>query len=164
MKTLLLLRHAKAKDGSPGLPDFDRTLNDRGRNEAQAIGNFLRSQDVPPSLALSSSAKRARETTELVLESAGLTVEVRYDERIYEAGPTQLLEVVAQIEDEHNAVLLVGHNPGMEELLQLLTNRFEQMATCTLAKLDLAGDKWADVLSEKGRVDWIVRPKDLTVD
>lgn len=164
MKTLLLLRHAKAENGSAGLPDFDRALNDRGRKEAQAVGTFTRQQNLGLDLALSSPAKRARETTELVLSSAGLVVEVRYEQPIYEAGPLRLLEVVSQIEEERGAVLLVGHNPGMEELLQLLTDRMEHLATGTLAKVDLKTASWSKVLKEKGSLDWIVKPKELTED
>jgi phosphohistidine phosphatase len=161
MKTLVFLRHAKAENGSAGSPDFDRALNDRGRKEAQAVGVFIREQNLGLDLVLSSTAKRARETTELVLASANLAVDVRYDQRIYEAGPLRLLEVVSQIEEERSSVLLVGHNPGIEELLQLLTGRLEHMATGTLAKIDLKAAGWSEVVEEKGSLDWIVKPKTL---
>jgi phosphohistidine phosphatase len=164
MKTLLLLRHAKAENGSAGLPDFDRALNDRGRKEARAVGTFIRKQNLGLDLGLSSPAKRARETTELVLSSAGVVVEVRYELPIYEASPLRLLEVVSQIEEERGAVLLVGHNPGMEELLQLLADRMEHLATGTLAKVDLKAASWSNVLKEKGSLDWIVKPKELAED
>ena len=164
MKTLLLLRHAKAENGSADSPDFDRALNDRGRKEAQAVGVFIREQNLGLDLVLSSTAKRARETTELVLASADLAADVRYDQRIYEAGPLRLLEVVSQIEEERSSVLLVGHNPGIEELLQLLTGRLEHMATGTLAKIDLKAAGWSEVVEEKGSLDWIVKPKPLTED
>jgi len=164
MKTLLLLRHAKAENGSAGLPDFDRTLNDRGTKEAQAVGRFIRKQTLGLDLVLSSPATRARETTELVLASAELPVEVRHDQLIYDAGPLRLLELVSQIEAERSTVLLVGHNPGMEEFLQLLTDRTEHMATGTLAKIDLKGASWSKVLTQKGSLDWIVKPKELAED
>jgi len=164
MKTLLLLRHGKSENAAGGLPDFDRALNDRGRKEAQAVGKFIQKQDLGLDLVLSSSAKRARETTELVLASADLAVDVRYDQRICESGPLRLLEVVSQIEDERSTVLLVGHNPGMEELLRLLTDCVEHMATGTRAKIDLKADKWSKVLEEKGSLDWIVKPKELAED
>ena len=164
MKTLVLLRHAKAENGSTGLSDSDRALNDRGRKEAQAVGTFIRKQDLALDLVLSSSAKRARETTELVLTSASLAVEVRYDKGIYEAGPLRLLDVVAQIENQHSAILLVGHNPGTEELLQLLTDRAEHMTTGTLAKIDLNVPTWSKVTEQKGILDWIVTPKALAKD
>jgi phosphohistidine phosphatase len=161
MKTLFLLRHAKSNSSAAGLPDFDRALNDRGRKEALAVGTFIREQKLGLDLALSSPAVRARETTELVLESAALPLEVRYDQRIYEAGPLRLLEVISQVEEDRSTVLLVGHNPGMEELLQLLTGSTEHMATGTLAKIDFKAASWSKVLEEKGSLDWIVKPKEL---
>jgi phosphohistidine phosphatase len=164
MKTLILLRHAKAENGNAGLPDFERVLNDRGKKESQAVGTFLRKQNLALDLVLSSPAKRARETAELVLASADLSVELRYDQRIYEAGPMRLLEVVSQVEEERSLVLLVGHNPAMEELLQLLTDRAEHMVTGALAKIDLKADQWSRALEEKGSLDWIVKPKELAED
>jgi phosphohistidine phosphatase len=164
MKTVLLLRHAKAENGSASSPDLERALNDRGKKEAQAVGTSIQEQNLRLDLVLSSTARRARETTELVLASASLAVDVRYDQRIYEAGPLRLLEVVSQIEEGRSSVLLVGHNPGIEELLQLLTGRLERMATGTLAKIDLKAAGWSKVVEEKGSLDWIVKPKELAED
>ena len=161
MKTLFLLRHAKAENAAPGLTDLNRALNSRGRNEAQAIGTFLKKQNIKFDRVLCSPAVRARETTELVLQSAELAANVRYDQRIYEAGPRRLLEVISEIEEDLSVVLLVGHNPGMEELLQLLTGSLEQLATGTLAKIDLAAAEWSKVREGKASLDWIVKPKEL---
>lgn len=164
MKTLVLLRHAKAENGSAVSSDFDRALNDRGRKEAQVVGRVIRKHGLRLDLVLSSTAKRARETTELVIESAALTVDVRYEQRFYELDAHRLLEIASQIEDERSTVLLVGHNPGMEELLRSLTNRFEQMTTGTIAKIDLNAASWRAAVEGKGRLDWIVKPKDLVED
>lgn len=128
------------------------------------MGRFIRKKRVAPDLLLSSPAVRARATIEMVVKAAKLASELRYDQRIYEAGPLRLLEVVSQIEEERSIVLLVGHNPGMEELLQLLTDRVEHMATGTLAKIDLKIARWSKVLEEKGTLDWIVKPKELVED
>jgi phosphohistidine phosphatase len=161
MKTLLLLRHAKSSWNDAGLQDFDRPLNGRGRKAAETIGRFIRKQRVAPDLLLSSPALRARETIETIMKTAKLQSELRFDQRIYEAGPLRLLEVVSQIEEDRSTVLLVGHNPGMEELLQLLTGSTEHMATGTLAKIDFKAASWSKVLEEKGSLDWIVKPKEL---
>ena len=163
MKTLFLLRHAKAENLASGVTDLKRTLNERGQREAKAVGAFLKKQNVKFDLVLCSPAVRVRETTELVLAAAELTVDVRYDERIYEAGPLRLWELISEIDEDVSAVLVVGHNPGMEELLTILTGRNEQMATGTLAKIDLDVDQWRNVLQDKvgaGTFDWIVRPSD----
>ncbi len=87
--------------------DFDRPLNHRGREAAELIGRFLTSEKLSLPLVLSSTALRARETTEIVLKSAGLQPELRYDERIYEANLPRLLEVLSGIEDEKELALLV---------------------------------------------------------
>ena len=158
MKTLLLLRHAKAENAAPGLTDLSRALNERGRQEAHAIGTFIKKQSLKFDLVLCSTAARARETAELVLVASELTANARYDQNIYEAGPQRLLEVISEIDENTNTVLLVGHNPGMEELLQLLTDHNEQMGTGTLAKIELNADEWSKVLDGKASLDWIVKP------
>jgi phosphohistidine phosphatase len=162
MKTLLLLRHAKSSWKDNSLQDFDRPLNGRGKRAAETIGRFIRKKRVVPDLLLSSPAVRARETIETIIRVAKLPSELRYDQRIYEAGPLRLLEVVSQIEEERSTVLLVGHNPGMAEILELMTGRVEHMATGALAKIDLKTDKWSKALEEKGTLEWIVKPKELT--
>ena len=161
MKTLLLLRHSKAENAAPGSSDIDRALNERGRNEAQAMGTFIRKQNLTFELVLCSPALRARETAELVLAAAEITANVRYDQRIYEASPRQLLEVISEVEEDKIAVLLVGHNPGMEELLRALTGKGEPMATGTLAKIDFNFDEWSRVTEDIGALECIVRPNEL---
>ena len=161
MKTLLLLRHAKAENAAPGSSDISRSLNERGKIEAQAIGTFIRKQNLTVELVLCSPAVRARETAELVLSAAELTANVRYDQRIYEAGPHQLLEVISEVDDNKRAVLLVGHNPGMEELLGALTGSEEPMATGTLAKIDFSFDEWSRVTEDRGSLEMTVRPNEI---
>ena len=160
MKTLLLLRHAKAENPEPDVTDLNRALNARGRAEAQSVGQFIKTQALEFDLVLCSTATRARETTELVLAAAELAANVRFDTRIYEAGPLRLLEVISEIEESMSAVLLVGHNPGMEELLKILTGSLEQMATGTLAKIELSAG-WSKALEAKGTLDSIVKPQAL---
>src|SRR5436190_24158555 len=121
MKTLLLLRHAKSSKDEPALGDFDRPLNDRGKDDAKLMGRFMRERSICPDLLISSPAKRARLTAELVLKAAGLPINVAFDERIYEADVHRLLAVVSQIEPGINVVMLVGHNPGCEDLVEVLT-------------------------------------------
>ena len=161
MKTLLLLRHAKAENAAPGSSDINRALNERGKKEAQAIGTFIRKQNLTFDLVLCSPAVRARETAELVLAAAEVTANVRYDQRIYEAGPRQLLEVISEVEEDKSGVLLVGHNPVMEELLRALTGRGEPMATGTLARIDFDFDEWSRVTEDLGGLKCIVRPNEL---
>ena len=164
MRTLYLLRHAKSSWKNQELADFDRPLAGRGRKASETIGQFLKEKEITFDLVLSSPAVRARETTDLVLRAAKLRPDVRYDERIYEATPSRLIEVISQIENECKAVVLVGHNPGMAELLQVLTGETEEFPTATLAKIVFKNSKWADVGTKEGTLDWVVRPRGLDKD
>ena len=161
MKTLLLLRHAKSSWTIPDQPDFERPLNGRGEQAAPLMGRYLRKQKIEPNLILCSPAERARRTAALFVKAAGLGSELRYDERIYEASALQLLEVVTQADESADTLLLVGHNPGMEELVLLLTGETRAMTTAALAKISLTADKWGKVKEQAGRLDWLVRPRDL---
>jgi phosphohistidine phosphatase len=164
MKTLLLLRHAKAENDAPGLTDLDRALNERGETEARSIGTFIKQQNLKLDLVLCSTAVRARQTAELALAAAQLAVSVLYDQRIYETSPGRLLEVITEVENGVSTILLVGHNPAMEQLLGALTGRLEPMATGTLARIDFDTDAWSGVVEDKGSLVWIQRPEGLATD
>src|ERR1043165_3720669 len=99
MKRLLLMRHAKSSWGEASLADFARPLNARGPKAGPLVGLFMRGQKLRPELILSSPAERARQTATLVAEAARLDAPLRYDERIYEATPARLAEVVSQVEE-----------------------------------------------------------------
>ena len=161
MKTLLLLRHAKSSRDDPGLSDFDRTLNDRGKDDAKLMGRYLRSQEFVVDGVISSPAKRAHRTTEIFLKAADVSLLPALDGRIYEASLQQLLTVVSEIGPSHNIVLLVGHNPGFEDLLGCLTDRAGRMPTASLAAIELDIDKWRDIAPRSGELSWLIAPKDL---
>jgi phosphohistidine phosphatase len=161
MKTLLLLRHAKSSWKESGVRDFDRPLNQRGLKAAPTIGRLIRKRKLKPDLVLSSPAERARQTTQLVLDAAGLKTELRYDERIYEASAARLLEIVSQIDDEATVVMLVGHNPGFEELVKSLTGEAHSLSTAALACIELDIEKWNKVRLGVNKLAWLVKPKEL---
>ena len=161
MKTLFVLRHAKSSWDDPSLKDFDRPLNGRGLRAAPLIGKQMRKQKLAPELILCSPARRTRETVALVKEAARLDVPVRFDERIYEASTEQLCEVISQIEERISQAMLIGHNPGLEELLFYLTGEEERMVTAALAQVTLDLEKWGKMRERCGSLDWLVNPKDL---
>jgi phosphohistidine phosphatase len=161
MKTLLLLRHAKSSWKEADVKDFDRPLNQRGLRAAPQLGKLIRKRKLEPDLVLSSPAERARQTITMVLEAARLDVELRYDERIYEASAARLFEIVSQIEDSAGVVMLVGHNPGFEELLEALTGEARRLQTAALACIELDVDKWSKVRAGLGTVKWVARPKEV---
>jgi phosphohistidine phosphatase len=163
MKILLLLRHAKSSWQDESLSDFDRPLNERGKKAAQAIGRYIRKQKIMPDLVLSSPAVRARETTGIITTTAKLTAEIRYDQRIYEADPPRLVQVLSQLEDTFSSVLLVGHNPGIEDLLSLLTGSSQHMPTAALAKIRLEGvGDWSEISQAKAMLELMIKPRDIT--
>jgi phosphohistidine phosphatase len=121
----------------------------------------MREQGLLPDVVLCSPAKRTRETIALVLKAAKIETEIRYDERIYEASAMRLIEIVSQIEDEKTDAMLVGHNPGMENLLERLTGVAERMPTAALARISLNADKWREAEMMGGRLEWFVKAKEL---
>ncbi|HEY0763370.1 MAG TPA: histidine phosphatase family protein [Pyrinomonadaceae bacterium] len=161
MKTLFLLRHAKSSWKDDTLADFERPLNRRGKHAAETIGHYFKTSAIVPELILCSPAERTRQTVELLLKHARWSTEVRYDQRIYEASAQRLVEVVSQIDNDRKVAMLVGHNPGLEDLLLLFTGNTEVMPTGAIAKLMLKTTKWATALEKRATLDWIVRPKDL---
>src|SRR5205814_10540325 len=115
------------------LADFDRPLNSRGEAAAPFMGRFLKSKGVWPDVILASPAVRARQTAQLFAEAAGSDSEILFDDRIYEASTSTLLKVAGETPDNNVSVMLVGHNPGTEGLVRVLTGQSEPMATAAIA-------------------------------
>ena len=164
MKILYLLRHAKSSWGDPGLADFERPLNERGRRAAPLVAEFMRGKGIRPGLVVSSPAVRARQTAELVAGAAGVDAPISFDERIYEAHPLDLLKVVRAADESVTELMLVGHNPGLEELTERLTGERERLPTAALVRLELRAEGWPQVEEGSGRLDWVVRPRELGGD
>src|SRR6188474_2183474 len=133
MKILLLLRHAKSSWKDDALDDHDRPLNERGKKEAPKMGQLLLEEHLLPDIILSSDAKRARRTVEKVCEAAGYRGETVLTSELYLANTATYLKALSRLPDQVSRALVVGHNPGMEQLLELLTERYEPMTTAALA-------------------------------
>lgn len=160
MKTLLILRHAKSSWDNPDLADFDRPLNSRGLEAAPLMGNVIYKNDLQPQIILSSPAKRAKQTAILIKETARIEGKINFAEDIYEASPLKLLHVVSEIDDKNETVLLVGHNPGLEGFVKMLTGEIHAIPTAALIKIDLNIESWKDTAANCGKVNLFVRPKD----
>lgn len=145
MKTLLLMRHAKSSWKDESLDDHDRPLNKRGKREAPRMGEFLRQQDLIPDYIISSSARRAWKTAELVAYAAGFRGETRITSELYMAGPARILEVAANTPEAFQVALLIGHNPGLEELLAQLTGDYRAVPTAAIACLRLDINSWKEI-------------------
>ena len=142
--------------------DFDRPLKERGREAAEVVGKRLAAEKLKHPLVICSPAVRTRETAEIVLESSKIKADERFDERIYEASLRDLLQVVSDIPDDGQVAIMIGHNPGFEELLAYLTGEGRHMPTCALAKIKLDG--WKNVRAGEGSLEWFITPKELADD
>lgn len=161
MRKLLIMRHAKSSWDNPNISDFERPLNSRGLQAAPFMGNQIYKNGLAPDLIISSPAKRAKQTAILVKESAGVEAKIQYEDKIYEASPTTLLYVAANFSDKYPSVLLVGHNPGIEGFIRILTSEVHQMPTAAVAQISLNIEKWADISLNCGQLELLMRPKDL---
>jgi len=169
-KLLLILRHGKS-DWSTGLEDFHRPLIGRGRKGARKMGAWIRHLDLIPDAVLSSPAARARATTEAACKAMGIPLDrVLWDERLYEAPGTQVLSVLAAAPKKARRVLLVGHNPGLEELVHLLVGDppdipadGKLLPTAALARLEVAGN-WRDAGSGCAHLLSVTRPGEIPDD
>ncbi len=168
MKELWLLRHAKSSWDSGAVTDFERPLNKRGRSDAPALGDWLRTRRVVPDAVFSSDAQRARETAERVIgawDPQGL--EVRFDHRLYLASCGDLLAFIQALPSALARPLLIGHNPGLDDLVGLLcgpelpyTEKGKLMTTCGLARIRIEGH-WGHLGPAGGVLQELVRPADL---
>jgi phosphohistidine phosphatase len=156
-RRLYLLRHAKSSWEEPGLPDHDRPLAPRGRRAAKAIGRHLRDHGIEPELVLCSSAVRAQQT----LERIGL--EGRIEPELYGAGAEELLERLHAVPASVRSVMLIGHNPDLQELALLLASDARELETKfptgALATLTLRA--WAALGPGTAELTGFVRPRDL---
>ncbi len=148
MKTLLILRHAKSSWSNPILADIDRPLNKRGKRDAPRMGVLLYEQDLVPDLILCSPAVRARKTAQAVSQSSGYEGEIKFHSDLYPGDPDTLLEILYSIPDQIETILIVAHNPGLEEFLYLLTGESASLPTAALAQISLPIHRWLDLDDE----------------
>lgn len=162
MRTLVVLRHAKSDRDQP-VGDRDRPLAARGRRQAPEAGRWLAANLDRIDLAVVSPAARARQTWDLVaaeLTEAGRPPpELRLDERVYAATWPDLATVVQELPDDADTVVLVGHNPAVEDLVEALTRVWVPMPTSTLALVEVAGS-WSDARPGWARMLTTGRPPD----
>jgi phosphohistidine phosphatase len=163
MKSLLVLRHAKSSRKDPDLTDHDRPLNKRGKRDAPRVGRLLKKEHLVPDIIISSTAMRARATAEAVAKASGYKEDITFNRSLYAAGPQAYIDVLHDLPDDRVRALIIGHNPGLEELVEMLTGEIHPMPTCSLAHVKLRVGKWLDIDNKiKGQVAEIWRPPDHT--
>jgi len=164
LKSVLVLRHAKSSWKHPDLADHDRPLNKRGKRDAPLMGRLLKKKGLVPDNIISSTAIRSRATAEVVAKASSYKGEIVLNKSLYAAGPEAYLGVIHDLPDEYVRVMIVGHNPGLEELVEMLTGEIHLMPTCSLAHVKFRVDKWSEQLRVnkiKGKAEmWL--PRDLT--
>ena len=169
MKTLLLLRHAKSSWDNPGGRDFDRPLAPRGRRTAPLIGGYLRDHQLLPDLVLCSTARRARETYDLVVPAAGGAA-VQFEQALYLATPATLLRLVQATPASVERLLVVGHNPGLQQFAAQLARTGDKATrkrlqakfpTAALAVITFPAADWGDIKPGVGQLESFVVPRDL---
>jgi len=168
MRRLLLLRHAKSERLEPGGRDRDRVLAKRGRADAPKVGAYMVRHALKPDLAVVSPAARTRETWELVAGAFDVAPAVNFEERIYEAPPQAVLQVIKQTAPEVETLLVVGHNPGLQELAVTLIaagdvearqRLKEDFPTSALAVINFALTDWRRLHRHAGRLEHFVTPR-----
>ncbi|PKB25083.1 phosphohistidine phosphatase [Novosphingobium kunmingense] len=171
MKLLGLFRHAKSDWADPRARDFDRPLNKRGRTGAAIMGRHIRDHGVAWDHVISSPAVRCTETVEIAAEAAGRPLAVNWDRRIYLASSATLADLLREQDEGFSATLMVGHNPGLEDLIfdlvpddgsSPLRDVVEvKFPTAAYAVLELDIDRWADLADNCARLVHLTRPRDL---
>src|SRR5688500_463233 len=165
MKTLLLLRHAKSSWNDNTLVDQKRPLNQRGKKDAPIMGDYLKNNKLTPDLIISSTAKRAKDTSKLVAEHCGYNKDIQSSKLLYgTTTPRDYLTTIGEISNKHHRVLLIGHNPILEEVLETVTGEQIRMKTCSLVHISLPINFWSEVKDDtntKGKLVDVVKVKKL---
>ena len=171
MKTLGLFRHAKSDWHDPRARDFDRPLNERGRKGAALMGRHIRDFGIEWDRMIASPAIRCAETVEIAAQAAGRPVSAMWDRRIYLASSATLADLLREQAGDPAAILMVGHNPGLEDLIfdfvpddgsSPLRDAVEiKFPTASFAVLELAIDSWSDLADKCGKLVHLMRPRDL---
>lgn len=170
MRRLLLLRHAKSSWANVGQSDFDRPLAPRGIRAAPLVARHMVEQDLVPDAVICSPARRAKSTMTLLFEVMPRPESVHFEPTLYEAGPERLREIVRACDDRHETVLVIGHNPTMEDAALGFTaddgsamrrSLGEKYPTGALAVIEFPGDSWSEADWGAGVLRAFVRPRDL---
>jgi phosphohistidine phosphatase len=149
MKTLLLIRHAKSSWDQPGLSDFDRPLNERGKKDAPLMAKRVKEKGIELDHLISSPAKRARKTAKYFAEEFGFKKDdIKLVEELYEATQAEFFHTIKDINDKYNNVALFSHNPGLTDFVSSLTNvRVDNMPTCSVFALQIKTGNWKDFVN-----------------
>jgi phosphohistidine phosphatase len=160
MRRLVLLRHAKSSWSNPAMSDWERPLNERGKRDAPEMAHKMLKDACQPSLIICSDAVRTRDTLNLLLPVLGSeNKEVVFEGRIYEAELQTLLSITQSISDDHETVLVIGHNPGLSLLAMYYTGEPIEMPTCAYVEMEFQIDSWSGLSRGLGNLRSFEYPK-----
>jgi phosphohistidine phosphatase len=161
MKTLILIRHAKSSWKENNLSDFQRPLNKRGKRDAPIIGKVLLKMGLKPDMVISSPAVRASDTAEIICTELGIEKsKIHFDEDIYEAATDDLLEIIQSVEEDVNTLLIFGHNPGLTNLSNFLTDQYiDNIPTTGVVGLSYVSGKWTELNRKDCKIIFFEFPK-----
>lgn len=166
-KQLLVMRHAKSSWAEPGLTDFERPLNKRGLRVAPQVAQFIQLQGLSPHAIISSSACRTKMTSEIFIEHCEdvSSDQLTLTKDFYHAPASTYLECLTSFSNEAvNILMFIGHNPGLEDLVQQLSGRWEVMPTAAVAHFDLEKETWEEVKAPfKVTLKNLWRPKEIDI-
>lgn len=162
MKTLLLMRHAKSSWKDPELQDIDRPLNKRGERDAPRMGKLLKKEGLIPDIIVSSPAQRTKATAEAVADKLDYEKDILYVDSLYLGEPHEYIEMLRSLSDEVDTALVIGHNPGLEGLVQILSGKVVSLPTGAIAYLRVPVRAWSALTVHIDcKLAELWRPKDL---
>jgi phosphohistidine phosphatase len=154
-RTLVLIRHAKSSWANPLQSDFDRPLNDRGKEEAPAVGEKLKKLGIFPDLIIASSAKRTTQTAKRIAKEVGYDTDcIKFEDKLYHSIPAVFDEVISEVSDKVKTVFIVAHNPGITEFVNQLSPQFsvDTMPTCGVVGAHIDTAEWSNFAVEERKV------------
>ena len=168
MKTLLIMRHAKSSWKDPAVSDHDRPLNKRGKRDAPRMAGFLAGNGLLPDYIISSSAERAQRTADEISACCDGAIELRTSRDFYHASPETWLQALQLVPDAVETVMIVGHNPILEELLYSLIGMYEILPTASVAQVEFEIDAWSqlaeDIEDALPTLVTVFRPREIDWD
>jgi phosphohistidine phosphatase len=162
MKNLLLMRHAKSSWKNVSVPDHQRPLNKRGKHDAPRMGKYLREQGITLDAIVCSTAVRARETAKGFLQEYTFEGEVQYFDDLYQADPETIIAILKQLPDTVDVVMVIGHNPGLDDFLEIVCDECGHMPTACIADIKYPIERWFDLhVATRGEVIHFWTPREV---
>ena len=161
-KSVILFRHGKSDWNATFESDHDRPVSKRGSKAAKKMGKYLSNIDQVPSLIISSTALRARNTAEIAIKAGKLSSDLVLEKKIYESSVETLKSIITKQNDEYNSICLVGHEPTFSSFIERCNNAvWSRFPTASMARIDFNINSWYDVDLKFGSLVWLLRPKEI---